>query len=503
MSTTPMLSSQSRVFLIESGARPDHTPEYKNTFMAGSPSQSYGDITPIRNPDPDSYGKFIEVGSVRGQEERATMDITGRYAREIQSDLLRIAKQKCPADLLIVMGACRNPKDLNSGWDKIMAMHDAQVTNWSTDNDLGALQDDQNSVVNEVASLSAREIFEIVRLNFTRRADDVITNEVVDVVMDDTQSCGDECDEASDGADTIFALTLSAGGSPGTPADVVLSKDKGASWRAVDVDTLGAAEDPSAISIHGGWVVVVSNASNSLHYVSKENLLSTAIDESWSEVTTGFVASYEPNDISSMADYSFIVGDGGYVYGTGDPASGVDVLDAGIATSYDLNAVHALSREFAVAVGNSGAVIYTENGSVWGGVTTSPSGISKNLTAVWAMSEKEWFVGTNDGTLYWTDDQGETWSTISFPGSGTGVIRDIKFANGIVGYLSHDTTAPRGRILRTITGGERWYVLPEGTGTVPASDRFNALACNGNDENFVIAGGLDDAGSDGILVQGS
>ncbi len=69
--------------------------------------------------------------------------------------------------------------------------------------------------------------------------------------------------------------------------------------------------------------------------------------------------------------------------------------------------------------------------------------------------------------------------------------------------MAHDTVTPAGRILRTIDGGNSWYVVPEGNTGFPANDRLNMLAPCINDPNIVYGGGLGDNATDGILIKGA
>lgn len=62
---------------------------------------------------------------------------------------------------------------------------------------------------------------------------------------------------------------------------------------------------------------------------------------------------------------------------------------------------------------------------------------------------------------------------------------------------------PLGRILRTYDGGYSWNVLPEGSGSMPDNDRFNAIAACTADVNFVVGVGLGGNGTDGIIVVGA
>lgn len=495
-------TSLSRVFLIEGRAAPSHAPSYQSCMRMMSPSWNFGDIERVEVPDPDNYDKFIEAAQIRGATERVTTSLEGRYALDLISDLLRLGSVGCALDVQLHMGTCTDPTDFNS-FKKAVVLENANITAWSAE-DMGALQSDDNAPVNETAELSAEVIYEVVPLTIQSVAASIVTNEVVDVWFCDNISCGD-CDTTSDGCQKIFAITQTAGGSPGTPADIIYSINKGGTFLAHDIESL-TTDSPSAGDCVGNYVAIVSNESGSLHYAPLSEFDGVS-DPDFTEVATGFVTGGEPNDIDSIGRYAFIVGDGGYVYGTADPSAGVTVLDAGSATTDDLLRVHALSSEFAVAVGNNGAVIWTENGTIWGAVSTRPVGVGVNLRALWVKSENEWWVGSSAGRLYYTTNKGTTWTEKTFSGSGSGVVYDIVFATKSVAYLSHATTTPAGRILRSYDGGYSWNILPEGSQTIPANDRIDRIAvCEGSVEqvsaNFFVGGGLADDGTDGIVLIG-
>lgn len=489
----------SRVFLIDGRARPDHAPVYQTYMRAGSPSKGYGDVTSIENPSAVQYDAFDEIDTIKGAEERATMDLISRYLMDVASEMLRIAEIGCGVDVQVHFGACTDPTAFNT-FKKAFVMENAFFSNWSAD-DLGALESGDRNPVNETGSISAKTIYEILQLSVAEVAGSIVTNEVLDVTICDQVACG-ECEEDSTGCQHIYAITTAAGGSPGTPADIVFAVD-GSNWYADDIDSLGAAEAPSAIGCVGDYVVVVSNASGSAHYALKSEVDDVDFDETWTEIATGFVGA--PNDCWRAVGgrYLYICGDSGYVYRTDDITAGVTALDAGVATAENLNAIHMLSDIFGVAVGDDGAIVYTEDGTTWAALTAGPVGAGTNLNCIWCQSETVWFVGTSAGTLYYTVDKGANWTLKGFPGSGSGVVYDVAFASDAVGYLAHATTTPAGRILRTYDGGYSWNILPEGTGTIPANDRINALAACIYDVNFVIGVGLADDGADGVIVRGA
>ena len=498
---TPFLRGYSRVFLIEGGARPDRKPVYQGCMMAGGVSQEFGDVENIECPSPDRHGDYEVVGQIQSEAGRATLTLTGRYPLTTISDLLRLAKRRCPVEVVIVSGACTDPSDFDS-FDKAKHLSGAFITSHSTE-DEGSLTSGDESVVNESADISAEEQYEVMPLAFTRSTQSAIAAQMVDVTICDAPACG-KCGNESSGCLKIYAVTRAR---TTAPADLVYSLDGGRTWHSSSITTLGNTEDPTAVACVGGYVVVSSSASNSLHYVRQEALDGSG-GETWTEVTTGFVAAHGPLAMASTGRYLFIAGAGGYVYGTEDVTAGVEVLNAAGAVDPDtgnpitdnLYAIDAVSRYLAVAVGASGAIMATYDGETWTGLSRP---IASDLNALEMTSERVWLVGTASGRLYYTTNGGDSWAESAFPGSGAGAVHAVKFVNEAVGYLAHATAAPRGRILRTHNGGNTWYLLPEsGHGSMPAADRFEALAACPYDPNLVVGVGLADNGTDGILVVG-
>ena len=123
-----------------------------------------------------------------------------------------------------------------------------------------------------------------------------------------------------------------------------------------------------------------------------------------------------------------------------------------------------------------------------------------DLTAVSVKNTEEYLVGDAGGQLWYTLNGGSTWTEKTFPGSGSGSVEDISFATKTVGYMSH-TLAGAGRIFRTIDGGNSWYLLPEGTGTIPTNAVIHALDACGEDVNILYAGGLTVVAGDGIILK--
>jgi len=494
----PAKTGFSRVFLIEGRARGDHEPAYKSCLMADSVSQAFGEPERIECPDPDRYGNFIEVGAIEGAIERGSTTLTGRYASDLASDLLRLAKKRCDVDVQIHLGACTDPRAFNV-FTKALILEKARLTNWESES-LGALSSDANAAVNESTPVSFDEMYEVLPLTFAEKGKDTVTNPLIDVVICDTASCG-ECDDESDGCQKIYAISLSSAGSPGTPPDVIYSLNKGVTWAADNIETMTPSDEANGIACVDLYVVVISEDTESHHYKLRSEV-DAGVADNWQEVTAGYVAGSGPLDIWSVGVYAFIVGEGGYVYGTSEPTTSVVVLDAGVATTNNLNAVHALSDKFAVAVGASDTIVYTENQTTW--QTATATGGGNNLTAVWCKSRDEWWVGDDGGQLWYTLDRGVTWTEKDLPGTLWTQINDISFPTDSVGYISAEKSGtPRGYMLRSYDGGFSWTILPEGVSSLPLNDSIDAHAACTEDANFVVGVGLADDGTDGIIVVGN
>lgn len=502
MSSSITRTPFSRVFIIEDRAGPANTPEYLGLARAMAFSWPQGDVTPVRIPDENQYGQFKVIDEIRGAEGLPALPLQVRYAEDL-SRLLKLVRKGCRLDIQVHMGRCKDPRDANKGWHKILVLEAARPTDFTT-SELGALDSGEDAVVNEDVPMTGLDAYEIVQLLLAELGATEVQQAVVDVALCDSVSCG-ECGTPSDGCQKLFAITVSQGASPGLPAELIYSDDQGATLGETNVTTLGAAEDPSAMACVGTYLVVVSNDSDSLHYASIADILNGV--EAWTEMGTGFVGAGSPNDIFSLGSrYTWIVGDGGYVYFTDDVTASVSVQDAGVAASgNDLYCIHGYDELNLIAGGELNTLIHTINGgSTWTAITMPVARAADGILAVWMHSEKEWIVGYDTGYLYYTRDGGDNWTQKAFPGHEDGSITDISFATPTVGYMSHNPTTGSGRILRTIDGGFSWYVLPEDAGTIPANGGIAALVACGEDVNFVFGGGdaTGVAPADGFLVKG-
>jgi len=482
-------SDYSRLFVIEGRAAPNAVPKYMSLWRAGALTWNQGDTTLVYIPDPDHYQRFKVAGKIAGQPSNPELAMSARYTMD-RSDLLRMLRNGCDHDLQVHFGTCRNPRDFNGGWDKVLVLDGASIGSYGT-GDLGALEPSQRAQVDETSTFRGEVAYEIVRLAFSQKAATETTEEVLDIAFGTADQCLAICGQSE--CKIILAILRPV---PYAKARYIYSSDGGLTWTDGDVTTAATDDVLPAIINIGSYAMVLNATGLGYEYCKLADLI--AGTPTWVSVTAGFVASGVPKAVwSAGPSATWIVGEKGYIYLLTELADGVTVQDAGSATTENLKAIHGESDLNVLAVGENNAVVYTNNsGITWSAITGPNPGV--DLTACWMKEELTWLVGDANGKLWYTVDGGVTWFEKAFVGSGVGQVEDIVFVNETVGYMSHTTATPTGRILRTIDGGHSWYVLPEGTGSIPTNLAINALAgCS--DENLVFGGGLVQA-SAGIVV---
>jgi len=505
-SYTPGKTAFSRVFTIEGRARPDHEPKFQAWMKASGVSQSFGDAEKIEAPSSAIYGEFEEIGYTQGSTDRATSSLISRYAADLASYLLELAKKRCPADIQVHFGACTDPR-IFTAFTKVLVWENVTLPSYSTD-DLGSLESGENTKINETSDLSIGRFYEVLPLTIQLRSTDVVVNPLVDAVFCDQPSCGD-CEDISDGCLKAYVLQGGTTGSPGTAPDVIYTLDGGNMFISDEINSMLSSETAQAITCFGGYVVVMENASQSMHWKSQSDI-DDAVAGGWTEVT-GFNVAGGPLNVWGVGIGAFVVGSGGYVYWINDPTNTVttsDVMDAGVAAGgNDLNGVHALDDERAVAVGDSDTIVYTVNGVSWSAATTV-TGSGDGLNCVWMRNKDEWWVGTDgsvtgEGRVYYTLNAGKTWTRLDLPGVTPTSITDMQFATASVGYIVGNTAASVITYRTYAAGGKlTTKVMPEGTGSLPGSAiSMNALAACVYDPNLVIMVG-ETVASDGVLLVG-
>jgi len=496
-----------RVFLQVGGADPGNSLEYQDMARLGGFTIPGGDMTPVKIPSPHAYNDFMAVDEIQGEAGLPTTSMIARFATTNP-----ILRDRCPFHVQAHYGRCEQPTDKNGGWEKILGYSHARYTSRAGDEQT-ALDEAGRTSILLTGEITAREFWEVDRMTLGEVADAEVLRTVVSIKVRDYLSCGD-CGYESDGDNRIFAVVESSGaGSPGLPAELLVSYDGGLTWAEHDIFPFTGDMQPTDVELVGQYIVVPTDIDPGMSFAPLSDL------DAWTYQNIGYVAGAGPNAIYSQAPtLTWLVGNNGYVYFMTNPAAGVTVQSAGTATAEDLLAVHAFDSRNVVAVGENGAIIFTTNGGrSWSASATSPT--VHNINTVWMRSNYTWVIGDAGGYVWFTRDRGATWAEAAeFPFRGQGGVYDICFSrtkDSPYGFMvaaqtfTPSMTDPVGYLLRTIDGGDTWYQLPEGDSPTPFN-RGLWRCSSGFSPNFVAACGRKywDAqepgtGDDGIIIIGA
>lgn len=486
-----------RLWVIPGGVHPYNAPEMLTLAkISGDPSKTRGEATRITAPDPNNFDSDVTVGKIPGSSDRGSITLSRRYTVAI-GKLLKWFHDGCRLDMYGLVGKCRNPQDFQRGGEKYLFFDDGDPSTITIEG-AGAFGKDEANASNENLDMSFDNFWEVFNLKSEQILSATTTREVrtVDVCEDD--NCGD-CESCQ----RVMATMIGVGATPGTKPTLIYSDDGGSTGSTETIDTMNSNESIADAQCIGGDLVLITHEGNEIHYRNVEETY-LGIGE-WQEVDTGFVVGGEPNRMHSTDPrHTWIVGDGGYIYFAKNPRAGVSVLNAGIATTENLNYVHAFDSENVLVVGDSNTVLVSRNGGDTWRTVTGPS-VGENLGVCWMWSEDVWFVGEGSGAsgqLYKTKNAGFSWDEVDLPVAANR-FDAIRFTSEMEGYATV-RVGGNAKLLRTITGGYEWWEAPDQRdGALELTDYLRDIAVCSKFENTVFLAGLADDGSAGALLKAS
>lgn len=485
-----------RVWFVEGGVHPLHSPELLTLGkFSGDPSQKIGEAKRVSAPDPNHFDRDIQIGTVEGETERATLELSIR-STVIASILQEWKNKHCRVDVYALCGKCGNPQDFTEGGEKWVYFPDGMISDHSFEN-FGAFGRDENNPTNEKVSMTAEEYYEFLYM----RQDVIGAAYTIRELLTVDTNPGDDCDECPDNCKQLLITMAGASATPGTKPSLLYSDDSGETFSQQDISTLYSNEDIVDSAVIGGDLVLVSNVAHELHYTNIALLYDGT--NVWAQNGAGYVAGKNPNAIWSVdVRHTWLVGNGGYIYFIKNHKSAWEVQDAGVATTQNLLDVHAYNEKNILAVGTSNAVVYSTNGgSTW--ITVTGPAVGLNLASCWMWKESVWFVAEGAGglgRLWLTVNSGKTWTQVTLPGTYLRFYK-IEFISEAEGYLIAQTGGD-GLVLRTITAGNEWVTLPSGKrATAMTNTYLSDLAVCSKYANTAYAVGLADNGTSGVAYK--
>jgi photosystem II stability/assembly factor-like uncharacterized protein len=257
-------------------------------------------------------------------------------------------------------------------------------------------------------------------------------------------------------------------------ADVPYSNDSGVTWAAAAADPFGAGFHVMAavrfpIGVTGvRWLV----GREGTGAVQGQMAYSDNVGGAWTVVSIGGAAvghgpTYGGGLWESGENFVLCASADGYIYKSIDGGGSWVAKEAGTITVGDYKQVKATSDNVYCIAGALADVIALsdDGGESW--YAASATGGGGDILTCWRFNKNDMMVGTDDGTLYSSDDGGTTWTLITgWTGAGAGDVRDLWFVDAHVGFMAYNTIAPLGDVKRTINGGVSWenLVTPTNSG---------------------------------------
>jgi len=488
MSTNIARNDWSRAFLFKNGidvCSPAYS--YFPCLGVDALSQDFGDVTRVECPDPFNYGKFIEVGNVTGEIGRMTTTLTTRLSRNELSLFRNFAVKGCGFDMHIHFGLCQKPNDFNA-FDKMLIFEDVFVTSYGTDA-LSALQSADRESIMETIDITIGEYVEVVPLTYTNRSNSTVLtalDDFVGITYADSQNCGADCDNPSDGCSTLFGLSV--------VGEMVYSTDGTRTWTLSTPVWDGTA--PGFAPIGVGWLNnVVYTFVNSLTY---QTIFSTR-EDIYNNVNPTEVANTDIpalsvlNAMGTGVSKGIVVGNGGLIGILSDPTKGLDELYIGAQTTLDLQHVgFRIRSDDALLVGDGGAIVSYIGGELEEVVTTGSAIGGDDLTAGIPATDNKFIVGAVDGKLYCTTEPSSpaSWVEIKHPLSAAAkAVTDIQMLHSHI-FVA---TFANGEILISYDGGGTWNrhaKVAAKSGHISTGIVEQILPCP-YDVNKIVFGGTD------------
>lgn len=462
---------------------PNHNPLYVACTDADDITDPQGDVELIRCFDP--WGKWKTVGEKISPPDKVTTTLT-QLTFPTRTFLQRIRG----VFGLIFTERDGGRADEVTNWVRALVLTTARCTSKKYG---GVVHHSDTNETTEALDISAYPpVIEVVKVRGQRLA----TAEAEDFT--------DVCMLPYGNGILPVKFGVAVAGATAGKANVYWSDDGGLSWTACAAQPFGATFPIGSCVIvdmgNGAYRLIVGQLAPA--GAQGATAYSDDFGATWMVINLGGGAAGDgPTHAGGMfavdKSHIWLAGANGYIWFSADGGQSWTAQDTGVVTAGDYTQIRMTQdglTGYAVAAG--GIVAQTFDGVNWAPCGATITGTPALLSVAVKEDETVW-VGTAIGEIWFTDDQGDTWTQRGgWVGSGVGAVQAIGFANNYVGFMLVDNAAPHAKILRTIDGGYNWAVI-----TADANDGATAMFVG--DSNYIVYTGLVSSalGFIGVLIE--
>ena len=310
------------------------------------------------------------------------------------------------------------------------------------------------------------------------------TDNANDIASCSVPRCTGDCGEAVDTCEVLVIATDSVGGT--AAPQILRSADNGTTWAATAADPFNATENAIAVECF----MVGANTDRIL--AARDTVAATPMHveysddggATWTDVTvTGSTNAYAAVYGGAMFAIDMyhiwlVITDGAAgseMWFSED--GGVTWTEQTLASPTDLYyAVHFQDKDNGMVVGAADAIeITTDGGATWSAATATGDG-GDLLCVGENMGGDIWWVGSDDGQIYYSSNQGTSWNERTFTGSSAGAVYDLGWASKTVGWMVHSPTNATAIVYRSRDGGLTW----ESESATQDGELYAILPCSVN-----------------------
>jgi hypothetical protein len=457
--------------------------------MSG-PEVGFGDFERKFCQDPKVAGAFRQSSMIQGAPDLISFDLMTKLGK-----LNYLKRLNCPFSQRARYAICGEREDTTNYDPLILSYCDVRLQSKSYDDLVVTSAEDDDEIL-VTSSAVANNEYEVRHISPGRIGGTTTTmgdQLINDIEYCDSPKCAGYCGVESDGCTTLFAVTNADAAPYAAPNLIKLVKNLASgAITATVTPILGLNGNAENVECSGKRIGVTSNSDSAFAY----NDSTTQDQNEWNKVVLTRAPSTNHNALFKRTSSEWWIGCvGGYVLKSGDGGITWNEAHSATLTTETINAVFAYDKDLIVAAGNNGAMIMSsDGGQTWSDITETSTTSANILDIVIPPNRsREIYIGTNNGRIYRSVDQGLNFTRVAFDGDSVGTVDDIDFCGPCSGeamFILHNDAGPRARILRDLSGGAGGNdveIIMDYTQTIQSGIDLNALACC--DVNEVVAAG--------------
>lgn len=258
----------------------------------------------------------------------------------------------------------------------------------------------------------------------------------------------------NDGKQDFLILTDMDTPTTGSP-QVVITRDGGATITKVDVAAVVNGNAVGATLAGGYLFLACTGTAGGVVRAPWDDVLAGSATFTY---VSGIASGDVTNDVLAVShEVIYSVENSGIIMRSTDGGFTFSVFDAGVLTTENLTRIEARGENLVWIAGENNKLIKITNGTSKELITTG--GPTSNIKAVRIPPGfnrgTEVYLGYADGSVWVSKDEGDSFASYPFDGSGSGSIDDIVFAgvDGQYMYVLQQNASSQSRVLLDLSGG--------------------------------------------------